>query len=126
MGGCISITVGASAKNVTNVVIINLPIYYFNNIEEGLSGFDILFKDIVPVFSPFWGCVCSNISRKQFGFMLWNADKPISVHWMNYFSGTIVKSIGNRRFDSLRGLENLESGYYLKIQDELFDAENPE
>ena len=122
----IGFTIGASAKHITNAVVIDLPIYYFNNIEEDISGFDILFKDIVAVFSPFWGCVCSNISCKQFGYMLWNGDKPISVHWMNYFSGTTVKSIGNRRFDSLRGLEKLKSGYYLKIQDELFDAENPE
>ena len=122
----IRILIGAIAKHVTNSVVVKLPICFFDEIGYNLSDFYSLFKNIVLEFLPYWGCVCSNKTIKQLDFQSWQRNKPTSIHWMNYFDETIVNQIGKSRFRNLLGLEEFSKGFFYKIQDERFDAENTE
>ena len=122
----IKMTIGASAKHVTNSVIIKLPIGYFDKPKYNMAAFDNLFRNIVTIFSPFWGCVNNNLSNKQFGFKLWKNDKPTSVHWMNYFDNSIVQNLDKDNLLSIFNLERLNDGYYFKLQRNPFNVENPD
>jgi hypothetical protein len=121
----ITINIGASHPRIKNSIVVNLPISNVLISEKDIFAFETLFKQIVIDFTPFWACVYSSKSSKKFG-KLWSGSKPVSTQWMNYFDTSVVQSIGESRIKELRGIEELNGGYYFKLFSELFDANNPE
>jgi len=121
----IRLTIGVNNKKAKNTFIVKPPYDVRLLIVERIDEFERLFKQIVEVFNPFWGCVYSNLTYVPHEQLFWKDARLSSVHWMNYFDNTTADTIGKDRMLSLPGIQKLEHGYYLKIQDALFDAEFP-
>ena len=62
----------------------------------------------------------------MFDYKYWLVDKPLTVHWMNYFDERTAQIIGETKISMLDNIERLGNGYFYKLQNEPFDAENHE
>lgn len=52
-----------------------------------------LFKKLVQVYRPFWGCISNKALSRRYGKYL-EGNLPTIVHWMNYWSEDIANAIG--------------------------------
>lgn len=90
----IDISVGISNEKFYNTLIVGLP-YSLNIFDEVMySRLVDLFKELVGIFDPFWGCIENDINIDRFDGELFQGSKPTTVHWLNYFGQEIIKEIG--------------------------------
>jgi hypothetical protein len=122
----INIHVGVSYKEFTNTLSITLPDESFSGFNERKNDFEILMKNLISVFKPFWGCVENSKTSEEYNYRFWNIDKPVSVHWLNYFDKETAKAIGEDKLLQLEGVEKFGDGYLCKLCDEPFDVCNPD
>lgn len=120
----INLTTGVSNVKLINTLVVDFPYANFNALSNRTKEFEQLFKQIVGILKPFWGCVYSSLTQLSLRQPFMIDRKPTSVHWINYFENAIVDKIGRGKLLKLSGVEELEHGIYLKLQNELFDAEN--
>ena len=120
----ISLTIGANNKVVTNSLVVNLPHDGFSGFSERTPEFELLFKQLIQIFKPYWGCVCNKRNNVNNNYNLWNVDRPITVHWLNYFDHNTTKSMNRKKVCSLKGIEVFANGYYYKLQEAPINVEN--
>lgn len=94
------IVAGNKNEKFYNVLIINLPL--------SLNLYDIktadmikkLFEKLVQSYMPYWGCVSNKALSRKYGKFL-DGDMPTTVHWVNYWSKDIVRTIGMEKIQNL-------------------------
>jgi len=121
----ISIKIGVSNTKFNNTLVIDLSTK-FSGIISRREDFEKLFKDLVVLFKPFWGCVANARNVESFDYKYWGVEKPITVHWMNYFEEPILDKIGKDKILHLNGIEKMNHGYFYKMFDEPLDTSNNE
>ncbi len=121
----IKITTGITNANFINSFILDLPIGFdlFNN--ENADLVKNLFKSLINIYKPFFGCVSNKALTRKYGAHLKN-DKPAIVHWLNYWSENIVEKIDNEKINSVLQKNNrisFSDGIF-SIKETSIDIEN--
>ena len=86
-----------------------------------------LFEKLVQSFIPFWGCISNKTLSRKFGKLL-EGNLPTTVHWMNYWSGDIIRTIGMEKIRKMVD-ENSRISFHkgiLTIKDTALDVDNEE
>lgn len=96
----IKITTGITNANFVNSFILDLPIGFdlYNKVNADLIR--NLFRSLINIYTPFFGCVSNKVLTRKYGAHLKN-DKPAIVHWLNYWSESIVEKIDNKKIKSV-------------------------
>lgn len=119
----INIQIGVSNASFNNLLVVSLPYVNFSGFDTKKIEFENLFKKLISIFNPYFAFI-SNSFNKQLSDEFWKDDKPTYVHWMNYYDESTTQNIGRDKILTLDGITRLDNGYFYKLQDELFDAEN--
>lgn len=88
-----SMTAGNKFEKINNTLIVDLPLsfnLYDKKMADIISG---LFKKLVQVYKPFWGCISNRALSRKYGKFL-EGNLPTTVHWINYWSEDIIRTIG--------------------------------
>ena len=89
-------TFGAKSKRVTNVFIVNFKDLIDLQDKEEVLKMEVLFKQAIQVFQPYWGGVLSSLSSDKLREMNIQCYDNL-VHWMNYYDENFVQEIGEER-----------------------------
>lgn len=100
-----SATIGNQHRAFYDSLVVNLPdaLLERNNNEQIVQS---LFKNASVSFKPFWGCI-TDVAMLRKCPELMSGNKPTSVHWVNYWSDTIVETIGDRTVRSVLSSNNI-------------------
>lgn len=92
--------VGNKNEKFFNTLIVNLPLSINLYDEKTAQEISNLFEQLVQVYIPYWGCVSNKeLSRKYGQFLVGNL--PTTVHWINYWSEDIIRSIGMKKIQKI-------------------------
>jgi hypothetical protein len=126
----ISITIGNSGL-VGNSITLKFPTNFdFNqaNISDKLSN---LFKELIKIFNPYWGCISGWFNCEQFGgYYDNNKGLPNAVFWINYWGENISnmlkvsKQVKKDRTHKFYEIEQYSNGYFLRLQEHPIDMNN--
>ncbi len=115
----ISITTGVANRRFKNTLRVDLPlslpIYDNPSVIEKLM---YLFKKIVCIFDPFWGCIVNDINIKRYNGY-WRNLLPTTVHWVNFFGESIVKELGIERIKKaqVHTVKTLNKGFFMRVKE---------
>lgn len=89
----IEVETGNKNEKFYNTLIINLPLSL--NLYDKKTAHMIrnLFERLVRTYMPYWGCISNKALSRKYGKFL-EGSLPVTVHWMNYWSGDIIQTIG--------------------------------
>lgn len=88
-----SMTAGNKFEKIKNALIVDLPLS-FNLYDKKMAGIiSDLFEKLVQAYKPFWGCISNRALSRKYGRFL-EGNLPTTVHWMNYWSEDIIRTIG--------------------------------
>ena len=121
----ISITVGISNPKFLNTVVIKID----EDIKEYsgicLDELAYVFKKIVQVYKPFYGCITCKSNRNMYG-NYYNDDKdiPNSVFDVNYWGRDIISHLEIREevLSKVYEYEEINGGYYIRLLKEPIDV----
>ena len=118
----ISLSIGIRNTQFVNTCIIKLPVNLEIFQEDIYNEVSALFSECVKTFRPFWGCVSNDRNARSFGPFL-KANKPSTVHWMNYWSESICNQISEHRIKKVLGKNNksLYRDNIFKVRDNPLD-----
>ena len=88
-----SMIVGNKFEKMNNVLIVDLPLSYNLYEKETADMISELFEKLVQVYKPFWGCISNRALSRKYGKFL-EGNLPTTVHWMNYWSEDIIRTVG--------------------------------
>lgn len=123
----ISISIGSSNSRFVNSVVIDLNWDYK---KMNLSKFDeleFIFKGLINIFKPFYGCVASNSDSEKYNeYFDDRIDKPNSIFDMNFFGKDIIEKIN--RYDKILKkvyeYQEIDGGYFIRLLKEPLDISN--
>ena len=95
-----SMTVGNKFEKINNVLIVDLPLTYNLYDKEKADIISNLFEKLVQVYKPFWGCISNKALSRKYGKFL-EGSLPTTVHWLNYWSEDIWKTIGIEKIQNM-------------------------
>lgn len=122
----ISISIGVSKAKFQNTVVLDLNIDYK---EQSVKKFDELseiFKKLVIVFAPFYGCITSRSNGSMFDtYYDKKNNTPTSIFDINYWGIDIINNlpiseIQEKVFECIE----MNRGYYLRLQKEPVNISN--
>ena len=127
----IGIRLGNSSPRITNTVVIDFPTNFDFKQPDISNRLAELFKELVKIFNPYWGCISSRFNCQQFGGY-YNKDKdiPNTVFWMNYWGEDITnalkvsKKVQKGKTDNLYEVKEYQDGYFLRLQEKLINLDN--
>lgn len=93
---------GNKNEKFFNTLIINLPLslnLYDEKIAEDIRN---LFEKLVQAYMPHWGCVSNKVLSRKYGKFL-EGNLPTTVHWINYWSDDIIRTIGMEKIQKIIG-----------------------
>ena len=101
-----------------NTLIIHLPLS-INLFEEKMAAeIGKLFEKLVQIYMPYWGCVSNRVLSRQYGKFL-EGNLPTTVHWINYWSEDIIRTIGMEKIQKV-----LDKNTVLSFQNGIFSIRN--
>lgn len=122
----ISISIGVSKAKFQNTVVLDLN---FDYKEQSVKKFDELseiFKKLVIVFAPFYGCITSRSNGSMFDTYYDKINNsPTSIFDINYWGVDIVNNlpiseIQEKVFECIE----INRGYYIRLQKEPVNISN--
>lgn len=122
-----SLIAGNKSEKTHNALIIDLPLA-FNLYDKANAELIIsLFRKLVRLYIPYWGCVSNNVLARKYGKFL-EGSRPTTVHWMNYWPEEVVRAVG---IDRIQGLIQGNQGTsfddgILLVKDTAFDLSKEE
>lgn len=122
----ISINIGVSKAKFQNTIVINLNSDYK---EQNIKKFDELsevFKKLVIIFDPFYGCITSRSISNMFDSYYDKTNNALaSIFDINYWGEDIVNNlpIGKIQEKVFECIE-INKGYYIRLQREPVDISN--
>ena len=125
----IMVSVGNSNPRFFNSIVINIR---SENDRIELSKYEEIvgvFKQLVNIFNPYFGCIMSSFNRKMYEGIFSNANNfPYTIYGVNYFNlDTIEKlKINKVVIDKLYEYEKIKDGYFIRLQKESIDTFNEE
>lgn len=119
--------VGNKNDKFYNTFIMDLPLSCNLYNKKTADTIRNLFEKLVQSFIPFWGCISNKILSRKYGKLL-EGNLPTTVHWMNYWSEDIIRTIG---MEKIQEMVDENSGFsfhkgILTIKDTAFDVDNEE
>lgn len=118
---------GNKNEKFYNTLIINLPLSLNLYNEKNAVKISKLFEKLVKAYIPYWGCISNKLMSRKYGKFI-EANLPTTVHWMNYWSEDIVRTIGVEKIQKMvdeNQLISLKSGI-LSIKDTALDVNKEE
>ena len=91
---------GNKNEKFFNTLIVNLPLslnLYDEKMTEEISN---LFEKLVQAYRPYWGCVSNKVLSRKYGQFL-KENLPTTVHWINYWSEDIIRTIGIEKIQKI-------------------------
>jgi len=122
----ISICTGVSEDKFLNTVVLDLNVDYKELETERFDELCKVFKQLVGIFRPFYGCIASRSNGDRFDAYYDKAGNcPVSVFDVNYWgeeaaSKLAVSSIQGKVFECVE----MGNGYYIRLQKEPIDSSN--
>lgn len=120
----ISISTGISDPHFFNTLVVNLhtdlrkePVVEYNELAD-------IFKELVQVMQPFYGCVTCKSVRNMFNGYYDNVKHvPNSVFDLNYWGDEITKklTLSGLTISKVYDIEKIGAGHYMRLQQELID-----
>lgn len=120
----ISISIGVSKPGFQNNIVIELNADYKEKKVEEFDEIAEVFKKLVVVSEPFYGCISSQSNCNMFGtYYDKKANLPTSVFDINYFGEGITNRLPIHKIvDKVYECEKIEKGYYLRLQKEVINT----
>ena len=120
----ISISIGVSKAKFQNTIVLDLNFDYKEQSVEKFDELSEVFKKLVSVFAPFYGCIRSNSSMFDTYYDKIN-NSPTSIFDINYWGEDIVNDlpISEIRKKVFECIE-INSGYYIRLQKEPINISN--
>lgn len=123
----ISMRTGNQIEQINNTLIIDLPLSYDVTDVQMATIISDLFRKLVHIYKPFWGCISNKVLSRRYGKFL-DGNMPTTVHWMNYWSEEVVETVGIKKIENVvnkNTTSTFESGI-LSIKETAFDIEKEE
>lgn len=123
----ISITTGVSNLKFQNTLIINFNTDLKENKIVTYDELTDLFKIMVKIFNPFYGCITCKSNRNLFGGYFDNDNKkPYSIFDVNYWDMSIVNKLNpiSKYSSQIYEFEEIDCGIFLRLQKELINVSN--
>ena len=118
------IIAGNKNEKFYNVLIVNLPLS-FNFYDKKTADIVMsLFEKLTQSYMPYWGCVSNKALSRKYGKFL-EGNLPTTVHWINYWSENIVRTIGIEKIQNMvkqNTMSTFKRGI-LSIKETAFDVE---
>lgn len=122
----ISISIGVSKAKFQNTIVLDLN---FDYKEQSLKKFDelsVIFKKLVSVFTPFYGCITSRSNGSMFDTYYDKTNNSVtSIFDINYWGEDIINNlpiseIQEKVFECIE----INRGYYIRLQKEPVNISN--
>lgn len=122
----ISISIGVSKPGFQNNIVIELNTDYKEKKVEEFDELADVFKKLVVISEPFYGCIASQSNCSMFGaYYNKKANLPTSVFDINYWGEEIINSLPIYKIDDkVYECEKIGKGYYLRLQKEAINTLN--
>ncbi|MBQ2802854.1 MAG: hypothetical protein IJF07_03040 [Lachnospiraceae bacterium] len=95
-----SMTVGNKCAPFYNVLVVDLPLSYDLYNTKKANIISELFKKLIQAYKPFWGCISNKALSRKYGKFL-EGNLPTTIHWINYWSESIVNTITMEKIEKL-------------------------
>ena len=122
----IDFTVGRSNDRFKNAMTISFPVMCTS---LQIIRYIKLLQDLVDLYEAFYACITSNMNLKSYDEWFDNKSQiPKVMFWENYWGNEIVRKMGinEQMKKNVYKYERVESGCYIRLLDEPFDASNPQ
>lgn len=122
----ISISIGVSKAKFQNTIVLDLNFDYKEQSVEKFDELSEVFKKLVSVFAPFYGCITSRSNSSMFDTYYDKINNsPTSIFDINYWGEGIVNDlpISEIRKKVFECIE-INSGYYIRLQKEPINISN--
>jgi len=126
----ISITIGNSGL-IGNTIALRFPVNFDFNQAEISDKLTVLFKRLIKIFDPYWGCISSWFNCQQYGgYYDNNRNIPNAVFWMNYWGENITNTlkvseqVKKGKTKELYEIEEYQNGYFLMLHEKPVDVNN--
>lgn len=123
----ISISVGVSNTKFVNSIVIDLNWDYKKMTLNKFDELEVLFKDLINIFKPFYGCVTSSSNSEEYDEYFDNINsKPHSIFDMNFFGKDIIKKINgyDKILKKVYEYQETDGGYFIRLLKEPLDISN--
>lgn len=123
----ISISVGVSNPKFINSIVINLNWDYKKLDIEKFDELVLLFKELINLFQPFYGCITSKSNSDMFDeYYNDTSNTPSSILDVNYLGKDTIKNlrISDKKLKEIYEYEIIDDGYYIRLQKEPIDISN--
>lgn len=122
----ISISIGVSKPGFQNNIVIELNADYKEKRIEEFQQLADIFKKLVAVAEPFYGCIVSESNYSLFGtYYNKNANLPASIFDINYWGEEIINNLSIYKImDKVYECEKIGKGYYIRLQKDIIDTLN--
>lgn len=122
----ISISTGVSKPGFQNNIVIELNTNYKERKIEEFERLADIFKKLVVVSKPFYGCIASASNYSLFStYYNKNTNLPASIFDINYWGGEIINNLPiHRILDRVYEYEKIGEGYYIRLQKDVIDTLN--
>ena len=124
----ISICIGVSEKRFQNTIVVDMNLDYKKESIDKFDGVSEVFKEVIDIFDPFYGCITSKSVRDMFdAYYNKTSDLPTSIFDINYWGEAIcdkleIDKIEKEVFECTR----INHGYYIRLQRAPIDVLNTE
>lgn len=122
----ISISTGVSKPGFQNNIVIELNTDYKERKIEEFERLADIFKQLVVVSEPFYGCIASGSNYSLFGtYYNKNTNLPASIFDVNYWGEEIINNLSiHQIMDRVYECEKIGRGYYIRLQKDVIDTFN--
>ena len=69
--------------------------------EEMSRKIELIFKQAVKIFEPFWGCVVNSRLNATDGYLNNDNSFPKAFHWLNYLSDEMLERLDKKALNAL-------------------------
>lgn len=123
----ISISIGVSDNKFVNSIVIDLNRDYKKMELNKYNELESLFKDLIVLFAPFYGCITSMRNSSMFEKYYDDINhKPSSVFDMNFWGQEVLKNlkIDNEVLSKVYTYQKINNGLFIRLQKEPLDISN--
>lgn len=115
--------VGATENPFTNTFLVRFSINMDMFNEEMSRKIELIFKQAIKIFEPFWGCVVNNRLNTTEGYLNNDNSFPKAFHWLNYLSNEMLDKLDKKVLNALEKKYKIEcDGNIIKLKNIALNA----
>lgn len=115
--------VGATENPFTNTFLVRFSINMDIFNEEMSRKIELIFKQAVKIFEPFWGCVVNSRLNATDGYLNNDNSFPKAFHWLNYLSDEMLERLNKKALNALEKKYKIErDGNIIKLKNIALNA----